>query len=77
MELTSEEYAVLRQRLERMQRGDTLVFRRGDPLLESLGGVLYPLFEEEVVTDETIELQRYHPADSFFALILLKHLESF
>lgn len=77
MEIQAFQYRELRERLEEMKRGDTLVMDRRDPLLASLAQVLYPLFEEEVLLDDVVELHRYHPADSFFIVTLLKHLESF
>lgn len=60
-----------------MKRGDSLTFSDGDPLLLSLEGVIYPLFEEARLVDGEVILYRYHPSDSFFLLTLLRHLETF
>jgi hypothetical protein len=73
-------YSGLRDELDLMHRGDSLIIRKDDPILSNVRSIIAELFSSIYTPDydkTVILFSGYNPESSFFATMLLYHLESF
>lgn len=72
-----ERYTALRNLLLELPSGDSMLLLPQDTAYEKLYDVIAHAFDYRENTTEGMLFTGYHPAQSFFVLSLLSHLESY